>query len=704
MGTEQIAWYERRGDRTRGRRKRTAPRADHRWDRDNGGVSGHRADRLVCERSGLPQILFDLECATPKGRCHFSEDDTAMNHWLTIRLSIAGAMVLIGVVGTGATEAQTTAGTSATIVVPVIAQTASFGSEVTAYNPNAGTITVNVAFYDANNTSSPGPKTCAALSLPAGQSAQFSAAGQCALPAGSNFGLLVLAELSGTQRFYGYARTQTPSGVGFSTEGFPIENFNDQLQHATGLRRQSAAPGYQTNCFVGTLGDAVSYELRLFNGVTNVQIGSTLAGSLSAYQQLRYLDVFAQAGAAAGDYSNVRAEFTNLTGATKKLIGFCTVQENVSLAADFRIAKSYGAPNAFAQGGNAFGTTALLGTADNQPLEIKVNNQRVMRYEPKAGGPNVIGGHPNNGVGSLYEGSTIAGGGQAGGSCFDPPTGTFTRSCGNRAAGGLATIGGGSANQANNFFATVAGGSTNTASGVQATVSGGTSNIASGMNATVAGGYSNTASGIGSFAIGGTAVVSHDHSFLWCDGHTTCNSQQNSDFIVVASGGIRLYTADGLGGCLLTNPAGAGWQCSSDRNLKENFVKLDALDVLRRVSEMPITRWNVKGVPGERHIGPVAQDFYAAFRLGADDLHIGSGDISGVALAAIQGLHQLEREKDVQLAAQRREIETARREIDALNARGAEVEALRDELAAIKRMLVRMSADRAPVLAHGARE
>src|SRR5438477_6119786 len=83
--------------------------------------------------------------------------------------------------------AQTTAGSSATIVVPVIAQTASFGSEGTAYNPNAGAITVNVAFYDANNTSSPGPKTCTALSLPAGQSVQFSVAGQCALPAGSNF-------------------------------------------------------------------------------------------------------------------------------------------------------------------------------------------------------------------------------------------------------------------------------------------------------------------------------------------------------------------------------------------------------------------------------------------------------------------------------------------------------------------------------------
>src|SRR5437773_8731691 len=98
-------------------------------------------------------------------------------------------------------RAQTTMGTSATIVIPVIAQTPSFGSEVTAYNPSGAALTVTVSFYDAQNTSSPGLKACTPLSLPAGRSVQFSVAGQCALPAGSNFGLLILAEQSGTQRF-----------------------------------------------------------------------------------------------------------------------------------------------------------------------------------------------------------------------------------------------------------------------------------------------------------------------------------------------------------------------------------------------------------------------------------------------------------------------------------------------------------------------
>ena len=40
------------------------------------------------------------------------------------------------------------------------------------------------------------------------------------------------------------------------------------------------------------------------------------------------------------------------------------------------------------------------------------------------------------------------------------------------------------------------------------------------------------------------------------------------------------------------------------------------------------------------HIGPMAQDFHAAFGVGADDKHIATVDADGVALAAIQGLNQ----------------------------------------------------------------
>ena len=79
----------------------------------------------------------------------------------------------------------------------------------------------------------------------------------------------------------------------------------------------------------------------------------TSAGAYGAYvdllpgQLVRLLDVFAAAGAPAGDYDNVNAVFIADGGlaATNRpgLMTFCTVQDNTSFGADFRIGKtSYG--------------------------------------------------------------------------------------------------------------------------------------------------------------------------------------------------------------------------------------------------------------------------------------------------------------------------------------------------------------------------
>jgi len=79
---------------------------------------------------------------------------------------------------------------------------------------------------------------------------------------------------------------------------------------------------------------------------------------------------------------------------------------------------------------------------------------------------------------------------------------------------------------------------------------------------------------------------------------------------------------------------------SSDRNLKEHLGAVKPREVLDRVASLPIWRWNFKADEGTPHIGPTAQDFYAAFSVGSDDRHIATVDADGVALAAIQGLNQ----------------------------------------------------------------
>src|ERR1041385_5777501 len=61
----------------------------------------------------------------------------------------------------------------------------------------------------------------------------------------------------------------------------------------------------------------------------------------------------------------------------------------------------------------------FLGTIDNQPLEVRVNNQRALRIEPSSDpsagfAPNVIAGHKDNFVSTNIGGSVIGGGGGTG--------------------------------------------------------------------------------------------------------------------------------------------------------------------------------------------------------------------------------------------------------------------------------------------------
>jgi hypothetical protein len=90
---------------------------------------------------------------------------------------------------------------------------------------------------------------------------------------------------------------------------------------------------------------------------------------------------------------------------------------------------------------------------------------------------------------------------------------------------------------------------------------------------------------------------------------------------------------------------------NSDFNKKENFSTVDNQEVLARLAEVPITTWNIKEDGEEvRHMGPMAQDFYAAFELGEDDVHLAPLDANGVAFAAIQALNEIVEEKDAEIA------------------------------------------------------
>ena len=153
----------------------------------------------------------------------------------------------------------------------------------------------------------------------------------------------------------------------------------------------------------------------------------------------------------------------------------------------------------------------FLGTADNQPLEIKAGGVRALRLEPDAAGsgaPNVIGGSPANYASNSVVGATIGGGGAVnyfGATYSNTVTASFATIGGgvrNLAGGAESFVGGGYQNTASGYISTVAGGAYNVASGSESVVGGGAYNSAASFSF-VGGGYQNGASGFASAVVGG---------------------------------------------------------------------------------------------------------------------------------------------------------------------------------------------------------
>lgn len=271
--------------------------------------------------------------------------------------------------------------------------------------------------------------------------------------------------------------------------------------------------------------------------------------------------------------------------------GLNNLHDQVTLAAGDNLTLTPGGqtltlatPTDWHLGGNV-GTVAgthFLGTADDQPLELKVNNQRGLRLEHTSGAfesVNLTGGWTENSIADGTTGATIAGGGRNGlpntigtaahystigggrgqgigvDSWFatiaggrDNSIGTNSSSSaigggyGNAATGEYAVVVGGLNNAAGAIEATVGGGGDNEASGAGSTIGGGSGSLASGNESTVGGGNGNTASGFRSTIGGGAVNVANQ------EGATVAGGEQNRATGLFASvGGGYANKAEGPG-------------------------------------------------------------------------------------------------------------------------------------------------------------
>ena len=215
----------------------------------------------------------------------------------------------------------------------------------------------------------------------------------------------------------------------------------------------------------------------------------------------------------------------------------------------------------------------FLGTLDNQPLVIRVNNQETFRFNPpganapawsiQRGGGNQRGFHAVDLQSARAQSTQVASGDYS----------VISGGARNTTISSYATVGGGYQNTASTY-ATVGGGRENTADGYESTVGGGSHNIASGPNATIGGGYGNTVT-VDSWTstIGGGELNTVSGWWATIGGGYTNTA---SGFIATVGGGA-FNTASGslatVGGGN-RNTASGGWATvgGGNRNTASGFI------------------------------------------------------------------------------------------------------------------------------------
>ncbi len=424
----------------------------------------------------------------------------------------------------------------------------------------------------------------------------------------------------------------------------------------------AVAYAYRPGTVDGATGGNITSKVTIGQGHTNTGADAFVAGNSNV---------------ATGDQSVIGGGLTQSASGT-----LSTIAGGRSNDASGTVSAIGGGIGNVASG--AFGAT-VAGGESNTAAESRAtvgggaSNQAL-------GARSVVAGGGNNRADSM--GTTVGGG------RYNRATGRFATVAGgggetdadsNLASGGYSTISGGRINLASGFISTIAGGSINTASATSAVIGGGVGNIASGGFSIIPGGWYNQATETGSIALGMSAHSVHEGSVVMTADHSpnTFNpvlTDTTGQFVLMARRSFCFTnttgTAPHVAGRFINTitdahlTSGGTWTNSSDANKKENFAPVDRAELLEKIAELDIQRWNYRTEdPSVQHIGPVAQEFHALFKVGHDDKTISTIDPAGIALAAIQELN--ERTKQIEVLGEenaelREQIQELRRMIEDL--------------------------------------
>ncbi|TVQ32138.1 MAG: hypothetical protein EA370_12585 [Wenzhouxiangella sp.] len=389
----------------------------------------------------------------------------------------------------------------------------------------------------------------------------------------------------------------------------------------------------------------------------------------------------------------------------------------------------------------------FIGTTDEQPFVIRVANRSALRIQPSNinYGPSIIAGHRANSVASGVDGATISGGGEsAGPNHVTDSLGAIGGGSRNHAHS-WAVVAGGRRNTASGRASFVGGGERNCA--------GGRYSWAGGHRAKVRPGTESGGEGIGCGGVAVVGALGDLGSFVWADStNADFISERANQFRVRANGGADFQTGayglksfsdssgtsaaavqaeslhpagialvgrnDSTDATMVLNNRGSGrlirafshgaelmrlenngnlWIAGtlsqgSDRANKQDLESVDVQAVLDQLADLEISSWRyLRGDPESRHIGPMAQDFHAAFGYGVSDDSISSIDAQGIAFAAIQALnerlHDARLSLGQQLGALEEENVALRAEVAVLKAQSSQMRELADRNAELEARL-----------------
>jgi hypothetical protein len=470
------------------------------------------------------------------------------------------------------------------------------------------------------------------------------------------------------------------AGIPLWNSGFVLTTFNAGLFTTTlGGSGQPALPG------------------SIFAADTGLTIGITVDTDPEIAPRTRFVAVPYAFAALYADTSEVAPGYLPLAGGT--------ITGPITSAGDPPITMGKGN---FGTNGQNPGTAAFVAGSSNTASGNFSVVSGGADNQATGYGSTVSGGMQNVASGDY---AVIAGGGSAGligirnhavgpwsvigGGALNKSLEWFSTVCGgytNEVSGQYATVGGGAHNYARGDYSVVAGGGwseadSNSATGRHSCISGGAGHRAVGWYSMIPGGFNNTTLGNSAFAAGVRARADHNGCFVWGDDtNADVTSSGLNQFIARASGGVKFFSNAALTAGVQLAAGGGSWSSISDRDLKEHFELVDPKAVVDAVASIPIGTWNYTSQDATiRHMGPMAQDFYAAFRIGEDDRHITTIDADGVALAAIQGLKQMVQEKEDEIEDLRKETRELRGLVETLLVRNAHAPDGGDARAAVDR-------------------